>query len=118
MCDIDIEYFDLTEIDKSSFMFTPKQLIKDVVWEYSNKYIPFTNGKQYYIYQDIAFQLMEFYEEYYPYIMLNINIVKEIDDKLPHIIISKVKEYDKEYVLKYSNKIINDYINKTFSLLN
>jgi hypothetical protein len=117
MCDIDIEYFELKELDKDTFVFTPKELIKDIVWEYSNTYIPFTNGKQYYIYQDIAFKLMEFYEEYYPYVVLVINIVKETDDKLPHILIGKLKSHDKDTILKYSNKIMTDYINKTFSLI-
>ena len=117
MCDIDIEYFDMKEFDKETVIFTPKELIIDIVWEYSNTYIPFTNGKQYYIYQDIAFKLMEFYEKYYPYVMVVINIVKETDDSLPHILIGKLNPNDKDNIIKSSIKIMTNYINKTFSLM-
>lgn len=117
MCDIDIEYFYIKELDKDTIVFSPKDLIKDIVWEYSNTYIPFTNGKQYYVYQDIAFKLMEFYEKYYPYVVLVINIVKDTDEQLPHILIGKLKPYDKDTIIKYSTKIMTDYINKLFSLM-
>ena len=46
MCDIDIEYFHLDEKDNHTVIFTPKQLIKDVIWDFSKLFIPFSNGKR------------------------------------------------------------------------
>lgn len=116
MCDIDIEYFYIIEQD-DVVVFTPKQLIRDIIWDYSNSFIPFTNGERYYVYQDLTFQLIEYYETHYPYINVQIHKVDENDKLLPSIIVSKIKKEDKDNIIRISSQLMTNYINKKFSLL-
>lgn len=121
MFDINIDYFYIIEKD-DTLTFTPKELIKDIIWDYSNSFIPFSNGKRYYVYQDLTFKLIDYYEKYYPYINIQIYKVDEVDDMdevdklLPSLIVSKIKEEDKEAIIKISMNIITEYINRKFSL--
>jgi hypothetical protein len=103
MCDINIDYFYTIEKD-DTITFTPKELIRDIIWDYSNSFIPFSNGKRYYVYQDLTFKLIDYYEKYYPYISIQIHKV------------DKVKEEDKEAIIKVSMTIMTEYINRKFSL--
>jgi len=115
MCDIDIEYFYLSD-KEDTLTFTPKEIIKDIIWDYSNSFIPFTNGQRYYVYQDLTFQLIDFYEKHFPYITVQIQKVDESDKNLPSIVITKIKKEDKDIITQYSNKLMTNYINKKFSL--
>jgi hypothetical protein len=115
MCDIDIDYFNCIDTD-TTLTFTPKELIRDIIWDYSNSFIPFTNGQRYYVYQDIAFQLIDFYEKHFPYLNVQIQTVDDSNKNLPSIIITKIKKEDKDIIIQYSNKLITNYINKKFSL--
>lgn len=115
MCDIDIEYF-YKDYTDDTIIFTPKELIRDIIWDYSNSFIPFTNGQRYYVYQDLAFQLIDFYEKHFPYINVQIHKVDEVDNKLPSIIITKVNKEDRDIIVQYSDKLMTNYINKKFSL--
>lgn len=117
MCDIDIEYFYIIEQD-DIIVFTPKQLIRDIIWDYSNSFIPFTNGQRYYVYQDLTFKLIDYYEDKFPYINVQIHKVDENDKLLPSIIVSKIKKEDKDAIIRTSSKLMTDYINKKFCLLN
>jgi hypothetical protein len=116
MCDININYFYIIEKDDNTITFTPKQLIRDIIWDYSNSIIPFSKGKRYYVYQDITFKLIDYYEKYYPYINIQIHKHDEIDKLLPSLIVSKVKKEDKEDIIKVSINIMTEYINRKFSL--
>jgi hypothetical protein len=119
MCDIDIDYFETTIQDNNTcVIFTPKQLIRDIIWDESNSFIPFSNGKRYYVYQDLAFQLIEFYEERFPYINLHINNVSIDDASLPSLVVKKIKTEDLEEIISLSHKLMTKYINKKFCLLN
>lgn len=115
MCDIDIEYFYITDKD-DTIIFTPKELIRDIIWDYSNLFIPFTNGQRYYVYQDLAFQIIDFYEKYFPYLSVQIQKINESDKTLPSLIVSKIKKEDKDIITQHSNKLMTNYINKKFSL--
>lgn len=115
MCDIDIEYFDMIDKD-DTLTFIPKYLIRDIIWDYSNSYIPFTNGQRYYVYQDLTFQLIDFYEKHFPYINVQIQKLDEIYENLPSIIITKIKKEDKDIITQNSIKLMTNYINKKFSL--
>jgi hypothetical protein len=119
MCDININYFNIIEKD-NNIIFTPKPLILDVVCDYSNLFIPFITNERYYIYQEIVFQLMELYEEHFPYLNIQIKISynthKYAYEKIPHIIVSNVKEADKDIIIQSSNQLMTNYINKKFSL--
>jgi hypothetical protein len=114
MCDINIEYFHLVD-NEDTIIFTPKELIKDIIWDQSNSFIPFTNGKRYYVYQDLAFQLIEFYEKHFPYISLQIQKADD-PDSLPSIIVTKIKNEDKDIIIQHSTTLMTNYINKKFSL--
>lgn len=117
MCDIYFEYFHSDEIDNGdSFIFTPKQLISDIIWDVGNIFIPFSNGKRYYVYQEIAFKLIDYYESYYPY--LTLKIINSQEPNLPSILINKIKSSDKENIIKNTKKIMTDHINKKFCLFN
>jgi hypothetical protein len=118
MCDIDIEYFNITVQDDTCVIFTPKQLIRDIIWDESNSFIPFSNGKRYYVYQDLAFQLIEFYETHFPYINLHINNTPVEGDVLPSLVIKKIKKEDLQQIISLSSKLMTNYINKKFCLLN
>ncbi len=118
MCDIDIEYFDIAFQDDSTVIFTPKQLIRDIIWDESNSIIPFSNGKRYYVYQDLAFQMMEFYEIHYPYVNLHIHNVSIDDTNLPSLLVKKIKKEDLSSIVSQSSQLITNYINKKFCLLN
>jgi hypothetical protein len=115
MCDINIDYFYTIEKD-DTITFTPKELIRDIIWDYSNSFIPFSNGKRYYVYQDLTFKLIDYYEKYYPYISIQIHKVDEVDKLLPSLVVSKVKEEDTEAIIKVSMTIMTEYINRKFSL--
>ena len=115
MCDINIDYFYII-IKDDIITFTPKELIKDIIWNYSNSFIPFSNGKRYYVYQDLTFKLIDYYEKYYPYINIQIHTIDEDDKLLPRLVVSKVKEKDKESIIKVSMNIMTEYINRKFSL--
>jgi hypothetical protein len=115
MCDIDIEYFHIVP-KNDSITFTPKHLIRDIIWDYSNSFIPFTNGKRYYVYQDLTFRLIDYYETAFPYITAQIHKVDETDKLLPSIIIHNIKQKDTDIIIKNSSKIMTDYINRKFSL--
>jgi hypothetical protein len=115
MLDLNIEYFK-TSITKTQIVFTPKEIIQDILWDCSNTFIPFSNGKQYYVYQDIVFNIIDFYEDSdYSYISISIN---NENKEIPSIVISNIKEEDYQYILKISSNIITNYINKKFSLWN
>lgn len=115
MCDINIEYFYIIQKD-DSITFTPKPLIRDIIWDYSNSFIPFTDGKRYYVYQDLTFQLIDYYEKAFPYITAQIQKIDETDKLLPSIIIHNIKQEDTDIIIKNSSKIMTDYINRKFSL--
>jgi|LakMenE18May11ns_1017448.scaffolds.fasta_scaffold9207864_1 hypothetical protein len=115
MCDINIDYFYTIEKD-DTITFTPKELIRYIIWDYSNSFIPFSNGKRYNVYQDLIFKLIDYYEKYYPYISIQIHKVDEVDKLLPSLVVSKVKEEDKEAIIKVSMTIMTEYINRKFSL--
>jgi hypothetical protein len=113
--DTNIEYFDI-DIKELNIVFTPKEFIKDIIWDYSNIFIPFTNGKRYYVYQDLVFNIIEFYENNnYSYISISINNENKL---VPKIEITNIKDDDKANILKLTSKIITNYINKKFSLWN
>lgn len=116
MCDINIDYFDIIEKD-DIIIFTPKMLIRDIIWDFSNTYIPFSNGKKYYVYQDLTFKLINYYEKHYPYINIQIHKVDEVDKLLPSLIVSKIKKQDKDDMINDSMKIMTEYINRKFSLI-
>ena len=118
MCDIDIEYFDITIQDDTCVIFTPKLFIRDIIWDESNSFIPFSNGKRYYVYQDLAFQLIEFYETHFPYINLHINNAQIDDTILPSLVVKKIKKEDLQQIISLSSKLMTNYINKKFCLLN
>ena len=117
MCDIDIEYFDITIKNDSTVIFTPKILIRDIIWDESNSFIPFSNGKRYYVYQDLAFKIIEFYETYFPYLNLQINNTSIDDIVLPSLIVSKIKTENLQEIIGLTSKLITNYINKKFSLI-
>lgn len=94
----------------NTITFIPKEFIYDILKDYSNSFIPFTNGNRYYVYQDITFQLMDFYEKYYP--ELNVQISK---DNSLSITVYNVNE-NMDSIIKSSNDILTNYINKKFSL--
>lgn len=118
MCDIDIEYFHLEEQDNQTIIFTPKQLIKDVIWDFSNVFIPFSNCKRYYVYQELAFKLIDYYELYFSYLTVTILTAKETDKNLPSIVITNIKQQHKNTIIQNTIKIMTGHINRKFSLLN
>lgn len=125
MLDLNIQYFNTSVIHSSketsehitcTIIFTPKELIKDIIWDFSNTFIPFSNGKKYYIYQDLVFNIIDFFDNsIYSYISTSIN---NEDKQKPSMIISNIKESDYKDILKICNEIITNYINKKFSLWN
>ena len=102
----------------NTITFTPKHFIRDVLWDYSNSFIPFTNGKRYYVYQDMTFKLLDFYEKIYPTLNIQIsteNLNDNTTDKGLILTIHNVNE-NMESIVKSSNDILTSYINKKFSL--
>ena len=61
-------------------------------------------------------RLIDYYEKYYPYINIQIHTIDEDDKLLPRLVVSKVKEKDKESIIKVSMNIMTEYINRKFSL--
>ena len=118
MCDIDIEYFHLDEKDNHTVIFTPKQLIKDVIWDFSKLFIPFSNGKRYYVYQELTFKIIDYYELNFPYLSVNILTAEEGHKNLPSIVISNIKSEHKNTIIQNTVKMMTDHINRKFSLLN
>ena len=107
---LDINYFSVVQtID--TLVFTPKDLIQDIIYDKTSVLIPFSNGNVYLVYQVITFNIMEALEEF----KININI--DLNEKYPRIIISNIKEKDYINVLNISSSIINNCINKKFSLI-
>lgn len=104
------EYFNVTHETETSLVFTPKEIIKDIIYDKSNNIIPFTNGQCYFVYQDITFKIMEYLENY-PHISL-----KLVKEKLPKIILTNIKDDEFDLILKATNTILTSYINKKFSL--
>ena len=107
----DFEYFNI-EQKNDSIVFTPKNIITDVIFDFSNRIIPFSNGERYYVYQDIVFNMIDFYEKDYSYISISINMIENV----PNIIIGNIKVLDYEYILEISSKFLTKCINKKFSL--
>ena len=99
----------------NTITFTPKPFIRDVLWDYSNSFIPFTNGKRYYVYQDMTFKLLDFYEKMHPTLNVQIYTDTTSNDKELILTIHNVNE-NMESIVKSSNDILNLYINKKFSL--
>lgn len=106
-------FFHINTTD-NTIIFTPKPFICDILWDYSNSFIPFTNGNRYYVYQDMTFQLLDFYEKMHP--TLNIQISTDnTNDKGLILTIHNVKD-NMESIINSSNDILTHYINKKFSL--
>lgn len=108
----DFEYFNIEQKDDNSIIFTPKNIIIDIIFEFSNRIIPFSNGERYYVYQDVVFFMIDFYEKDYPYISISISVI----DNVPNIIINNIKPLDYKYILQVSSRFLTKYINKKFSL--
>jgi hypothetical protein len=106
-------FFHIQTTDKN-ITFTPKPFIRDILEDYSNSLIPFTNGKRYYVYQDMIFQLLDLFEKMYP--TLNIQIYTDnTNENGLQFIIHNVYD-NQESIIKDSNDILTNYINKKFSL--
>jgi hypothetical protein len=106
-------FFNITTTN-NTITFTPKHFIRDILWDNSNSFIPFANGKRYYVYQDMIFQLIDLFETMYPTLNIQISIDNTNDNGLQFIIHNV---YDnQESIIKDSNRILTNYINKKFSL--
>lgn len=124
-------FFDY-EIEPNKIIFTPKNIIIDILYDNSNHIIPFSNGNYYYVYQELAFKLIDFLENEHVSVQINVS------NQLPKIIITKNKCNDKcnecnkcndecnkcndecnelNHILHESKNVLNDYINKKFSLI-
>jgi hypothetical protein len=118
-------FFDY-ETEPNKIIFTPKNIIMDILYDNSNHIIPFSNGKYYYVYQELTFKLIDFLEKDH------VSVQIDVSDQLPKIIITNnlkegkcnelnnvlCNECDElNYVLYESKKFLNDYINKKFSLI-
>jgi hypothetical protein len=98
----------------NTIIFTPKHFIHDILWDNSNSFIPFTNGKRYYVYQDMIFQLLDLFETMYPTLNIQISTDNTNENGLQFIIHNV---YDnQESIVKDSNRILTNYLNKKFSL--
>jgi len=121
MCDTNIQYFNVIEQndeqdtkEQCTLIFTPKTFIYDIIWDLSNSIIPFTNGKRYYVYQDLTFHLIDYYEIHFPYI--HVRIHNNDSNSLPSILITHIQLQDKHTIIHHTQQIITHYINKKFSL--
>ena len=109
-----VNYFNY-ELKDDCIVFIPKKLIIDLIWEQSDTVIPFTNGKTFYVYQDIAFKLIDYYDKYYPYISLSISKEHGIEQQYVYTV-RNIKSEQKPEVIKHTHDILNHYIDKKFSL--
>lgn len=102
----------------NTITFTPKPFIRDILWDYSNSLIPFTNGKRYYVYQDMTFQLLDFYEKIHPTLNIQISTDNNTDNTTDKELILTIHNVNEniESIVKSSNDILTNYINKKFSL--
>lgn len=106
---LDINYFAVKQY-QDKLIFTPKELICDIIFDNTSHIIPFSNGKVYLVYQDLTFEISDALEQY------NTSVNIDFSLKIPQIIISNIKK-DHKNILHISSKTINNYINKKFSLI-
>lgn len=110
----EFEYFTISKIIDNNIhkvIFTPKEFIHDIYFNTTNHIIPYTNGKCYFVYQDITFKILEFLENNnYDNLIVQLN-----NNNIPDIIISSKTQQD-DSIITNINKIITKYINKNFSL--
>ena len=111
-----IKYFDYIS-NNNQIIFTPKQFIKDIIYENGNTLVPFTNGKYYYVYQDITFEIIKNLEKDYSHISMQIIDIYE-KNKLPKIVAINIQKHEFDIILAKINFILTKYINKRFSLWN
>lgn len=110
-----IEYFNV-EIHDFKLIYTPKEIIKDIIWDDGNIIIPFSNGKKYYVYQELVFDLIERLEN-----TVNVTICND-NTELPKIQINlgKLEEEKAKHninkIIELANDTLTNYINKKFSL--
>lgn len=96
--------------DEATFIFN--NISNCILWDYSEMLIPFLKNKEkYYNYQEILFTLLEFSVE------KNITIYLRIKDNNPQININS-KGLPLENIIIDISKIINDYIDSKFIILN
>lgn len=122
LLNIDIEYFNVeTDQFNNTIRFIPKELIWDILWDDSNINIPFSNGKVYYVYQDLAFSLINDLETLYPYITVSIGSISVQHNSstqilVPTIVLNNTRLENVAQYIESSSSVITNYINKRFSL--
>lgn len=108
--DINFEYFYITFLD-GLLTITPKEIIMDIICDYSQTIIPFSNGKTYFVYQELTFHIIDFLET----LGFDFNVRLYPLSKVISIEINKDK--DNEETINKIKQFTTDYINKKFCLL-
>ena len=112
----EFQYFNISKIIDNNInkvIFTPKKIIHDIYFNTTKHIIPYTNGKCYFVYQDITFKILEFLEKNnYDNLTVQLN---NNNNNIPDIIISSKSQQD-DSIITNINKIMTKYINRNFSL--
>ena len=98
-------YFDIIKSNKN-IIFKFNVIIIDILWDYSNKYIPFSK-KLYYNYQDLVILIIDL-------VNIHTSIQVLVEQKNISIILSNLSEEN----IVFISQIITNYIDSKFTILN
>ena len=105
-------YFNVSVLPDNSISITFLHYINDIIYDNSNSIIPFTNGKYYLLYQDISFNILKLLQSMN--ITTDIHIQQELSGSPIIHILSNI---DTAYLISIITPLINNSINKKFSLI-
>lgn len=104
-------YFNILTFPDNSISITFLDYINDIIYDDSHTIIPFTDGKYYLLYQDICFKILKLLES------MNISTNIHIKEMSGYPIIYILSNIDINELIVIITPIINNSINKKFSLI-